>query len=150
MSTLHFSFMVSKKSKAFKKNVPLSPSFHSCIHFLCNVISPVHKPMTKTWYMNKIDEDQRLLHQCKLKLYIFLMEKLTYLGVLYWHLDTDKYETNSGMQKSIRIEAWFSAIANCHLVKKTATRYPRAIIHVSFHGSCNTFLSQPSLRVVPN
>jgi len=48
--------------------------------------------------MNETDEDQRLPHHCEPKQYVSL-EKLADLGVLYWHLDADKYETDPALQQ---------------------------------------------------
>jgi len=48
--------------------------------------------------MNETDEDQRLPHHCEPKQYISL-ERLADLGVLYWHLDADKYETDPELQQ---------------------------------------------------
>jgi 1,2-dihydroxy-3-keto-5-methylthiopentene dioxygenase len=52
----------------------------------------------EAWYMNETDEDQRLPHHCEPRQDISL-EKLADLGVLYWHLDADKYETDPDLQQ---------------------------------------------------
>ncbi|KAL4200164.1 hypothetical protein AMTRI_Chr03g148310 [Amborella trichopoda] len=48
--------------------------------------------------MNETDEDQRLPHHCDPPEYVSL-DKLAELGVLYWHLDADNYETDEEFNK---------------------------------------------------
>lgn len=48
--------------------------------------------------MNETDEDQRLPHHCDPPQYVSV-EKLADLGVLSWHLDADKYETDPELQQ---------------------------------------------------
>eukprot|EP00928_Gymnodinium_smaydae_P008585 TRINITY_DN13121_c0_g1_i2.p1 TRINITY_DN13121_c0_g1~~TRINITY_DN13121_c0_g1_i2.p1 ORF type:complete len:210 (+),score=1.36 TRINITY_DN13121_c0_g1_i2:77-631(+) len=52
----------------------------------------------EAWYMNETDEDQRLPHYSEPKQYVSV-EGLADLGVLYWHLDADKYETDPELQQ---------------------------------------------------
>ncbi|KAH9293604.1 hypothetical protein KI387_041190 [Taxus chinensis] len=54
----------------------------------------------EAWYMKEggENEDQRLPHHCEPKQYVSL-EKLADLGVLYWHLEGDNYETNEELEQ---------------------------------------------------
>ncbi|XP_057821453.1 acireductone dioxygenase 1 [Cryptomeria japonica] len=62
----------------------------------------------EAWYMKDIqeNEDQRLPHHCEPKEYVSL-EKLADLGVLYWHLEGDNYETCEELER-IRKERGYS------------------------------------------
>ncbi|XP_031477918.1 probable inactive acireductone dioxygenase 2 [Nymphaea colorata] len=52
----------------------------------------------QAWYMNDTNEDQRLPHHCNPEEYVSL-EKLSELGVLYWHLNADDYENDEEFNK---------------------------------------------------
>ncbi|KAL2469819.1 dihydroxy-1 [Abeliophyllum distichum] len=52
----------------------------------------------EAWFMQENGEDQRLPHQKNPPEYV-LTEELEKLGVLYWHLDTEKYENDPELQK---------------------------------------------------
>nr|ABK21202.1 unknown [Picea sitchensis]ABK22427.1 unknown [Picea sitchensis] len=55
-------------------------------------------PPMEAWYMDDSAEDQRLPHHRNPPQYLSL-EKLADLGVLYWKLDADNFETDPELQE---------------------------------------------------
>ncbi|GLJ40051.1 hypothetical protein SUGI_0820050 [Cryptomeria japonica] len=58
----------------------------------------VNLPPMEAWYFDELGEDQRLPHQTNPPQYVSL-EKLADIGVLYWKLDADNFETDPELQK---------------------------------------------------
>ncbi|RXM31038.1 hypothetical protein EOD39_7323 [Acipenser ruthenus] len=77
--------------------------------------------MVEAWYMDDSSEDQRTPHRLEPNMAVSL-EELEKLGVLYWKLDADNYETDPKLAK-IREERGYSYVDIIEIHKDTLPNY---------------------------
>ncbi|KAJ8398218.1 hypothetical protein AAFF_G00430620 [Aldrovandia affinis] len=75
----------------------------------------------EAWYIDESDADQRLPHKCDPNKPVSL-EELKHLGILYWMLNADLYETDPELQK-IREERHYSYMDIVTVHKDTLPNY---------------------------
>lgn len=82
--------------------------------------------------MQENGEDQRLPHHKNPPEYVS-MEELEKLGVLYWHLDPEKYENDPDLQK-IREARGYSYMV--YDLLSCTCNFRRTFLDISFLHSC--------------
>lgn len=79
----------------------------------------------EAWFMQESDDDQRLPHHKNLPKYVSL-DQLADLGILYWHLDPDKYENDPDLDK-IRQDRGYNYMDLLELCPEKVKKYEQKL-----------------------